>query len=141
MNQIYTGKLIASLRKELGLTQVELAEKLNVSDKAVSKWERGISFPDVSLWNTLSIILNTDIESLVYGADFSRSWKGVLFLDDSVPADIIIYNRPLIDYLLSQFLLVGINDITVVGKCSRVSFPGVSIKVLGNMEQLNRQLT
>lgn len=144
MNPIYTGKMIARLRKESGLTQAELAEKLNVSDKAVSKWERGISCPDVSLWNALSIILNSDIESLIYGiygTDFSRKWRGILFLDDSVPADLIIYNRPLIDYLLAQFLLAGIKDITVIGKCSRVSFPGVSIQFLEHKGQLNQRFT
>lgn len=43
MDQIKTGQTIAHLRKESGLTQAELAEKLGVSDKAVSKWERGVS--------------------------------------------------------------------------------------------------
>lgn len=43
MNQIDTGKFIASYRKEKGLTQVQLAEKLNITDRAVSKWETGVS--------------------------------------------------------------------------------------------------
>lgn len=42
MNQIDTGKFIASCRKEKGLTQAQLAEKLNITDRAVSKWETGV---------------------------------------------------------------------------------------------------
>ena len=48
-----TGKTIAKLRRSAGFTQASLAEKLGISDKAVSKWERGIACPDVSLWNKL----------------------------------------------------------------------------------------
>ena len=43
MNQIDTGKFIAGCRKEKGLTQAQLAEKLNITDRAVSKWETGVS--------------------------------------------------------------------------------------------------
>lgn len=43
MNQIDIGKFIASCRKEKGLTQAQLAEKLNITDRAVSKWETGVS--------------------------------------------------------------------------------------------------
>ena len=49
MDREKTGALIAAARKERGLTQKELAERLHISDRAVSKWERGVGFPDVSL--------------------------------------------------------------------------------------------
>ena len=49
MNQIDTGKFIASCRKEKGLTQAQLAEKLNITDRAVSKWETGKCMPDSSI--------------------------------------------------------------------------------------------
>lgn len=42
------GMMISSLRKEKGMTQLELAEKMGVTDKAVSKWERDLSFPDIN---------------------------------------------------------------------------------------------
>ena len=78
-----TGKTIAKLRKSVGFTQASLAEKLGVSDKAVSKWERGIACPDTSIWNQLSILLDTDIESLLYGHDSSDEWIGILILDNA----------------------------------------------------------
>ena len=59
MDAAYTGNTISRLRKELGLTQKELAEKLHVTDKAVSKWERGINFPDLGLLEHLAHHLGT----------------------------------------------------------------------------------
>jgi len=59
MDAIFTGKQIAEARKALGLTQRELAEKLYVTDKAVSKWERGINFPDLGLLESLAVALET----------------------------------------------------------------------------------
>ena len=49
MDLVKIGKYIAGKRKALGMTQKQLAEKLNMSDKSVSKWERGICLPDVSV--------------------------------------------------------------------------------------------
>ena len=48
------GKFIKELRKKSNMTQKELGEKLNVTDKAVSKWERGLSFPDITIINSLA---------------------------------------------------------------------------------------
>lgn len=61
------GKLIYSLRKENNMTQLQLAEKMNISDKAVSKWERGLGCPDVSLLSDLSKIFGVDLEKLLSG--------------------------------------------------------------------------
>lgn len=59
MNAEYTGKQIAELRKAKGLTQKELANKVHVTDKAVSKWERGINYPDLGLIEELATVLDT----------------------------------------------------------------------------------
>ena len=61
------GKTIATLRKEKGWTQVELAEKLQVSDKAVSKWEKDQTSPDTLNLIRLAEVLNTDMEYLATG--------------------------------------------------------------------------
>lgn len=61
------GKFIASLRKEKNLTQQALGEMLFVTDKAVSKWERGLSLPDVTLLNKLAEILEVDVTEILEG--------------------------------------------------------------------------
>ena len=63
--KIRVGSTIAGLRKEAGLTQAELAEKLNYSDKAISKWERGESMPDVLTLMQLAQTLGTDMNAMV----------------------------------------------------------------------------
>lgn len=61
------GDLISKLRKEKGLTQKELADKLFITDRAVSKWERGLGCPDVSLLDDLSKILDISIIEILKG--------------------------------------------------------------------------
>ncbi len=61
------GKFIAVSRKEKGLTQNKLAELLNVNEKTVSKWERGVNAPDISLLLNLSEILELDVQELLIG--------------------------------------------------------------------------
>lgn len=65
MNQDKSGKFIAKLRKEKNMTQEQLAEKMGVSINAVSKWERGLSFPDVSLYKKICKELDINIEELI----------------------------------------------------------------------------
>ncbi len=67
MNTQKTGGLIASIRKEQNLTQQDLAAKLGVSSAAISKWERGIGFPDVSLIEPLATALDITITELFKG--------------------------------------------------------------------------
>lgn len=67
INNEQFGQFISQLRKEKGLTQKQLAEKLYISDKAVSKWERGLSLPDISLLIPLSKILEVTITELLSG--------------------------------------------------------------------------
>ena len=62
-----TGKYISDNRKKQGLSQKELAVKLNVTDKAISKWERGLSFPDISLLIPLSEVLGVSLYDLLTG--------------------------------------------------------------------------
>lgn len=66
------GRYIASKRKALGMTQVQLAEKLGMSDKSVSKWERGICLPDVSIYMELCDILGITLNEFLAGEDLSE---------------------------------------------------------------------
>ena len=61
------GNFIKSLRKEKKLTQKELGEKLNITDKAISKWERGLSFPDIVMLNSLASFFEIDVSELLNG--------------------------------------------------------------------------
>ena len=67
MDQIKTGRLIRELRLKSGLTQKQLADRINVTDKAVSKWETGGGCPDISVLSALAEVFGADISSLLAG--------------------------------------------------------------------------
>ncbi len=67
MNQIKIGKFIATCRKNQNLTQMQLAEKLNITDRAVSKWETGRALPDSTIMIELSNILKITVNELLLG--------------------------------------------------------------------------
>lgn len=67
MNQVKIGKFISECRKSKNLTQAQLADKLNITDKAVSKWERGIATPDSSIMIELCEILGISVNELLQG--------------------------------------------------------------------------
>jgi len=67
MDQMEIGKFIASCRKEKGWTQMQLAEQLNITNRAVSKWETGKSIPDVSIMMELCEILGITVNELLSG--------------------------------------------------------------------------
>ena len=115
MNLIESGKLIAKLRKEAGFTQASFAQMLGVTDKAVSKWERGICLPDSALFTRISMLLDVDIEYIISGNKpyGEHKWVGEIRVDD-VEGEIA--GKPMIHYLLSYFMLVGISDIYIKTK-------------------------
>ncbi len=67
MDQVKIGKFIAECRKKVNLTQMQLAEKLYITDKAVSKWERGVAMPDSSIMLELCDILGISVNDLLCG--------------------------------------------------------------------------
>ena len=75
------GRYIASKRKALGFTQAELAKKLGMSDKSVSKWERGVCLPDVSIYIRLCNILGISINEFIAGEDLDE--KGLIHQADT----------------------------------------------------------
>ena len=72
MDLVKIGKYIASKRKSLGMTQKQLAEKLGMSDKSVSKWERGVCLPDVSVYKELCSILGISLNEFLAGEDIAQ---------------------------------------------------------------------
>lgn len=65
MNKEIFGGFIAILRKEAGMTQKQVADRLHVTDRAVSKWERGLSYPDVTLMEPLAAVLGVGVDELL----------------------------------------------------------------------------
>lgn len=117
MDPVKVGTAIKTLRLQEGYTQHDLAGSLGVSDQAVSKWERGLSIPDISIVMRLSDLLNVDVDQLLEGniSFLEKSWQGLLLLEDrgEIFAGSECYGKPLVDFYLSYFLLAGIGDILI----------------------------
>lgn len=110
MDQIKIGKFIASQRKKYNLTQKELAYRLGVTDRSISKWENGICMPDLSLFEPLCKELNISYNELLSGEKIEEI--------DSVQEDnlesIIQYSNEKLKKLKSFFYLVGFIFISVL---------------------------
>ena len=78
------GMMISSLRKEKGMTQLELAEKMGVTDKAVSKWERDLSFPDVNSIPKLAEVFEVSVDELMQVKTETKENAGKNKLDEMV---------------------------------------------------------
>lgn len=119
MDNVKVGKAIAYLRKKVGYTQKELADRIGVSDKAVSKWERGLGLPDTSIVGKIAILLDSDTDSLLAGdlVHHNTGWTGLLIINrnsQGINVSTIIYDKPIIHFLLSYFMLMGIREIHIV---------------------------
>lgn len=137
------GKAITYLRKRAGYTQRDLAERIGISDKAVSKWERGISLPDTAILGKLSILLDTDTDSLLSGdvIHHDRRWGGILKIEENpcgIHAGTMIFDKPLVYFLLGYFMLVGIKYIRI--ECDRQSREFIT-REIGNGEQFGIHIT
>lgn len=126
MDAAKVGKTISFLRKEAGLTQNELAKRLNITDKAVSRWERGCGTPDISLLTKLSSALNTDIKTILSSDSISigSKCKGLLILKypEGITASSFLYTQRIIYFQISYFILAGIRDICMFGKKEDIDF-------------------
>ena len=98
------GKTIAELRKAKGWTQIELAEKLNVSDKAVSKWEQGNGSPSIEFFPALAQLFDVSIDYLMTGV---KDKKAV----EKKERNMNVTKAPAIEYKTTDYLIDGIVDI------------------------------
>lgn len=123
MNAKSVGALIAKLRKKQGLTQLDLAQKLNVSDKTISRWESGAGFPEVIQFPMLADIFGVTVDYLMTGQR-----KGI-----AVAGNILVDIVKSIDTYPEKGMLVNINDISMaVGGC----VPNTSI----NLAKIDRSI-
>lgn len=117
MNQQKIGKFIQERRKEKELTQVELAEKLGVSNRTISKWENGNSLPDYSMFNDLCEVLDISINELLSGEKLTEE-NYQKRLEKNI-VDTIDYNNKVRNKRLKKFIfvIVGIIIIYLLYKC------------------------
>ena len=80
LNSTKVGNFIMEKRKELGMTQQQLADKLNVSFQAVSKWENGTTYPNIEILRDLAIVLEVSVDEILAGSEKEA--------DCAVPADV-----------------------------------------------------
>ena len=107
MNTEKTGKLIGTLRKEKGLTQQQLAELLHVSDKAISRWETGRGFPEISILEDLGNVLDVSVAELLKGekiSDSAVSKEVNEITEDSLNTFRKLAEQKRVRYLLTGFL-------------------------------------
>lgn len=122
MDIIKTGNLIKALRIEKNLTQKELAEKLNVSTAAVSKWENGKGFPDISILEPLSSVLGISIGELVKGEKNTGIQN-----TDSVAKELIEISKKEIKYEKArQIFIVSVFIFSIIAVNAFVIFDMIS---------------
>ena len=80
MTNTKIGAFIAALRKAQAVTQEQLAEKLGVSNRSVSRWENGNTLPDFSLMQTLAVVLNVSLAELLAGQRLPEDSKAVVLI-------------------------------------------------------------
>ena len=125
------GAFIAELRKEKGMTQRELAEKLNITDKAVSKWERSLSLPDIALLTPLARELGVSVGELLDGEKEKSDRNDVantLDYADKAMKNKVRVIRSIAAAVFTAGLLIGIVicvgcDLAISGKFSWSLFP------------------
>ena len=142
MNQEKIGKFIAELRKEKNITQEQLAEKIGVTAKSISRWENGKTMPDLSLFRPLCEILEITVNDLMSG-EFVNNKNSINILGENIVnmvSDLEIKKKRKNKMLIVLFIFIFI--IFIVGRCfyvyyeidvkydERVMFCGISDKEL-----------
>lgn len=118
MDNLKTGLFIKELRKEKGMTQKELADMLHITDRAVSKWERGLCAPDLSTLEPLAKILGVTVTEIIAG---QRIDTGIKEIEENVQGVIAYSQNELISkasLLRKKYLmLIGISIASVIAVC------------------------
>ena len=112
INAERTGAYIQTLRKEKGMTQTELGERLRLSCQAISKWERGEGLPDTSVLLDLAEILETTVDSLLRGGEVHIPFSGKLSVENILEGIQSFFTLPRLigrDNTLYQGMIEGIN--------------------------------
>ena len=110
------GMFIAELRKVKGFTQAQLAQKLNVTDKAVSKWERGVGFPDIKLLEPLADALGISLLELMKSERLPQEAVSSASSADALRnvIDVAVYEKKLVRQRLTLITVLIILSVTAV---------------------------
>lgn len=128
MNPIKIGNLISKKRKEKKYTQKELADKLGVTDRAISKWERGVGCPDISYLEDLSKLLDISVVELLRGEEKKEIDDSDLIDSIKLSSDITKYNikktigvvtSTIIIFLTTLLIVLNINNLFLLNKKSK----------------------
>ena len=119
------GKFIANKRKEKGYTQIELGNILYVTDKAISKWERGVSLPDVTIINDLAKVLDVSVNDILNGEVSENKIDDVKEEIERIKKDINKKNKNKLILIVCIFILI-----MIVGLFSNISFGYKNISVI-----------
>ncbi len=121
MDQIKIGRFIAERRKKVGLTQMQLAEKLDITDKAVSKWERGVAMPDTAVMLKLCDILGISVNELLCGEKIdmenNNQKNEQLFLD--MAKELERKNKTV---WTSMWIIMGVSVLGLIGGLAVAAF-------------------
>ena len=121
MDQIKIGRFIAERRKKASLTQMQLAEKLGITDKAISKWERGVAMPDTSIMLKLCDILGISVNELLSGEKFdmenNNQKNEQLFLE--MAKELEKKNKTV---WTSMWIIMGVSVIGLIGGLAVAAF-------------------
>ena len=115
------GQKIAELRKSKNMTQLELANQLNITDKAVSKWERDISCPDINTFPKLAEILGVSVDELLQANVSDTENEGKHF-----DYDVVLRPIP----LALSIAVIVLSAIEKIDPCDAVSLLGIAVLVL-----------
>lgn len=109
MNQQKIGIFIAQLRKENDMTQVQLADKLGVTNKAISKWENGKSLPDVQLFQPICKLFNISINELLAGEHIQQ--EEIQYKTEHMLLECVLLTKNIWKLSFISFLLIGIGSL------------------------------
>ncbi len=124
MDQVKIGKFIAKTRKEKNMTQEQLAQRLGVNSRTISRWENGNYMPDLSLLNPLSKILDISINELLYGEKIEKNNYQEIF-EENVVNTIDYSNNKVVKYINTISALFIVFGLVIVLTASTI-FPSES---------------
>ncbi len=120
MDQIKIGKFIAECRKKNNLTQMQLAEKLNITDRAISKWENGKAMPDSSIMLELCELLKISVNELLSGEEIKMNEYNVKLENNLI--EMVKQKEATDRILLRMEYVIGIFSIIILFGCLAIAY-------------------